>query len=389
MRMAIELVTKYLPFVDELFTTESKKELATNKDFTFDGAHSVRVWKIGTADMNDYGRSGPAEGNWSRYGAVNDLDASTELFTIRQDRSFTFVIDALDGDESELEAAAALARQIREKVIPEVDTYTFGIMATNAGTKPAPKVLTVDNIYDEIIAGSNALDTYEAPETGRILLVTPDTYKLMKKNTAIMMETDIAEKMRLNGVIAMIDGMPVIRVPAARMPSGFGFMIAHPVATVGVEKLAAYQTHSNPPGISGTLVEGRIAYDAYVLENKAKAIYCQMVSDDIRIKSAAYDVTAPVKAATRQTTHDGGTGYTAAIAWSPNAGTTFAAETKYTATVTLTAADGYVFDDNFDAADVVGLPATSGGSATAESVTVTRVSDTSVKIEVVYLATAA
>lgn len=387
--MAIELVTKYLPFVDELFTTESKNSLFTNRDFTFDGAHSVRVWKIGTSSMNDYGRTGAAQGNWSRYGEVNDLDASTELFTLRKDRSFTFVIDALDEDESELEAAAALARQIREVVIPEIDTYMIGQMATNAGTKPAAKALTAANIYDEIIAGSNALDTYEAPETGRVLLVSPDVYLLMKKNTDIIMQTDIGADMRRSGVIAMIDGMPVVRVPVARVPANFGFMIAHPVATVGVEKLSAYQTHINPPGISGTLIEGRIVYDAYILDNKKRAIYYQAASNSTQIRSASYNVTAPVKAATRQTTHDSGTGYTAAIAWNPSAGTTFAAETQYTATVTLTAADGYIFEDGFDAADVVGLPATSGDGATAESVTVTRVSDNSVTIAVKYVATAA
>ena len=205
--MAIELVTKYLPYVDELFSTESKSALFTNKDFTFDGAHSVRVWKIGTAAMNDYGRQGAAQGNWSRYGAVNDLDASTELMTLRKDRSFTFVIDALDSDESGLEAAAALARQLREVVIPEVDTYTISEMATNAGTTPAAKALTASNIYDEIITGSNALDTAEAPETGRVLLVSPNTYLLMKKNTNIIMQTDIGADMRRSGVIAMVDGI--------------------------------------------------------------------------------------------------------------------------------------------------------------------------------------
>ncbi len=276
--MSVELTTRYLPFVDELFTTESKKELITNKDFTFDGAHSVRVWKIGTADMNDYGRRGAAEGNWSRYGAVNDLDASTELLTLRKDRSFTFVIDALDADETELEAAAALARQIREKVIPEVDAYTINEMVSNAGTKPAPKLLDGEHIYYEIIAGTEALDAAEAPEQGRVLLVVPSVYAMMKTNQHIMMETDIAQEMRKTGVIAILDGMPVVRVPFARVPEGFGFMIAHPIATVGVEKLAAYQTHANPPGISGTLVEGRIAYDAFVLENKANAIYYQRMT---------------------------------------------------------------------------------------------------------------
>ena len=72
--------------------------------------------------MNDYGRSGPAEGNWSRYGKIQSLDATTQGMVLSKDRSFTFAIDALDTDETGdcLEAAAALARQIREVVIQKL-----------------------------------------------------------------------------------------------------------------------------------------------------------------------------------------------------------------------------------------------------------------------------
>ena len=73
----------------------------------------------------------------------------------------------------------------------------------------------------------------------------------------------------------MIDGITVIKVPACRVASDFGFMIAHPVATVAPTKLEDYKLHSDPPGISGELVEGRIVYDAFVLDNKKKAIYYQ------------------------------------------------------------------------------------------------------------------
>lgn len=275
--MAIELVTTFRPFVDELFSTESKSAMLTNKAFTFDGAHSVKIWKIGTAAMNDYGRTGASEGNWSRYGKVLDLDATTETLTLRKDRSFTYVIDRLDADESGIKAAEALARQLRQVVVPEVDLYTISEMANGAGHKPAASTLTPDNVYGEIIKGSNALDTSEAPETGRVLVVTPDTYLLMKQCNGIVMETEVGNEMRLKGVIAMVDGMPIVRVPAARVPAGFGFMIAHPVATVGVEKLAAYKVHKDPPGISGSLTEGRIVYDAFVLENKAGAIYLHTI----------------------------------------------------------------------------------------------------------------
>jgi hypothetical protein len=37
--------------------------------------------------------------------------------------------------------------------------------------------------------------------------------------------------------------------------------------------LSEYKIHDNPPGINGWLVEGRVYYDAFVLENKKSAIY--------------------------------------------------------------------------------------------------------------------
>ncbi len=388
--MSISLITKFQPYVDELFSTESKHELFTTKEpFSFVGAHTVKIYKVSTAQMNDYGRAGAAEGNWSRYGEVESLDATTEELTVSQDRSFTFAIDALDEQESEAKAAAALARQLREVVVPEIDGYVISTMATNAGTKATAAELTAANIYSKIIAGTEALDAAEVPESERVLIVTPAVFSLLKQSPNIFDNDPLSAEMRAKGVIGMIDGLQVIRVPASRVPDNFGFIIAWKGATIAPVKLADYRTHINPPGLNGALVEGRVVYDSFVLDNKANGIYYQAVTDDVHIKAAAYDVTAPVKSATRQTTHDGGTGYTAAIAWSPNAGTTFAAETAYTATVTLTAADGYIFNDDFDAADVIGLPATSGGGATASEVTVTRVSNTSVKIVVKYLATAA
>lgn len=275
----INLVEKFSPKVDELFSQESKLSLLTNKDYDFSGAHTVKVYSIGTAKMTDYGRNGPAEGNWSRYGEVENLSATTADLTLSKDRSFTFVIDTLDEDETAatLKAATALARQSREVIIPEVDSYTYGVMCANADTanKTAATALTADNIYSEILKGSEALDNALVPDTQRCLVVTPATYSLMKMSKEIIMDTDISAEMRLKGVIGMIDGLTVVRVPSARLPEKFGFMIAHPSATCAPVKLNSMLSHLNPPGISGYLCEGRIVYDAFVLKNKAKGIYYQ------------------------------------------------------------------------------------------------------------------
>ena len=276
--MAINLVTKFLPYVDELFKNESKKSLLTNQDFDWTGAHTVKVYKISTATMNDYDRAGTGSGaTGSRYGTVASLNATTEELTLSKDRSFTFAIDKLDTDETaqQLAAASALARQQREVIIPEVDKYVYSEMCENAGTAPAALTLTSENIYSEILKASQALDDAEVPETNRVLLVTPAVYLLMKQCPDMTMETEIGNDMRLKGVVSNLDGANVIKVPAARLPENFGFLLVHPSATVAPTKLEDYKIHQDPPGISGSLVEGRIVYDAFVLDNKKKALYYQ------------------------------------------------------------------------------------------------------------------
>ena len=129
------------------------------QDFDWSGAHTVKVYKVSTVPMEDYDRAGTGK-NASRYGALQNLNATTEEFTLKKDRSFTFAIDKLDIDETgnQVGAAAALARQLREVVIPEIDEYVYKAMCDNAGTKPEAVTLTAENIYDEIIKAGAVLD---------------------------------------------------------------------------------------------------------------------------------------------------------------------------------------------------------------------------------------
>lgn len=279
--MSIELTQKYAPKVDELFSAESKLSLLTNTDYDWTGAHSVKVWNVSTVKMSDYARNlgedAFSEDNaaaLSRYGNLTDLNAQTQEMLLTRDRSFIFNIDKLDQEETgeAIEAASALARQIREQVIPEVDTYTYAKMVENAGTTITGD-LTAENVYDAIVAGTEALDDAEVPDTERAIVVTPKVYRLMKKSPDINLDCDISEENRLRGVIATVDGMAVAKVPANRLPAGFNFMIAHPSATCAPVKLEDYGTHTDTPLSSGTIVTGRVCYDAFVLSKKKKAIY--------------------------------------------------------------------------------------------------------------------
>ena len=120
------------------------------------------------------------------------------------------------------------------------------------------------------------MDEAGVPETGRVLVVTPEIYRIMKKCKEIVLDTEVGEDMRFawcgiqSGRSSGAEGAP----PAA-CPLNLALCCCHPCATVAPLKLQDYRIHSDPPGISGSLVEGRVVYDAFVLQNKAKAIYYQ------------------------------------------------------------------------------------------------------------------
>lgn len=288
----MDLVTKFSKHVDEAFAAESRSSLLARANFDFVGANQVAIWTTTSGEMQDYlrndetgegGREVLDELNAGRslYGTIGRNEATAHLYNLQKDRSFTFMVDALDLDETAgvLAAGGALARQVRERIIPEIDSYVVNKMISGAGTTAEAAELTAANIYTKIISANSALDEAEVPEADRVLLVTPATMLLMKQCEDIVMETDIAENMRIRGVISNLDGLRVIKIPSSRVPETFGFLIAHPDCTAAPEKLRSFNVHTNPPGLNGTLIEGRINYGCFVLPNKANGIYYQPIPE--------------------------------------------------------------------------------------------------------------
>lgn len=279
--MAINLVTKFSPLVDERFEVESKTSLVTNKDYDFIGTHSIKIYSVNTAPMYNYGRN-VAMGNdesqdhvMSRYGVIEDLSTEIQEVSMEKDRSFTFVVDKMDADETlqALNAGSALARQLREVVIPEVDVYTYKKMADNAGKTLYGQTITKDNAYTSLTDANEYLDDKKVPIDGRVAVVTPTFYKYLKQNKDAVLDTDVGQAMRIKGVIANMDGLLIQKVVSSLLPEGLNYMVAHKVATTQAIKLAEYNLHKDTVIASGTIVTGRIYYTAFVRNNKKDAIY--------------------------------------------------------------------------------------------------------------------
>lgn len=279
--MAINLVTKFSPLVDERFEVESKTSLVTNKDYDFVGAKTLKIYSVATAPMYNYGRNadigndGSQDQVLSRYGLIEDLATETQEVSMEKDRSFIFVIDKMDQDETlqALNAGSALARQLREVVIPEVDTYTYKKMADNAGKTLYGQTITKSTAYESLTNATEYMDEHKVPADGRVVVCTPAFYKLLKQDSNAVLETEIGENMRVKGVIANMDGMTIQKVPSSLLPTNINFMVAHKIATTQAIKLAEYETIDGGALASGKIIKGRVYYTSFIRNNKKDAIY--------------------------------------------------------------------------------------------------------------------
>lgn len=267
--MAIEFASKYAAQIDERFSKEAMSAGAVNQDYDFVGVKIVNVYSVPTAEMHDYERTGS-----NRYGTPEELENSVQELTMSQDRSFTFTIDRGNYNDTQMSnaAGAALQRQLRERVIPEIDKYRFAKICANAGTTATGGV-TKTNAYDVFLDGTTALVDNNVPTAGAVAYVSSAFYKLIKLDPAFIKQGDLAQNIALKGQVGAIDGIPLIVLPQSYLPTGVEFFVTNKIATTAPVKLSEYKIHDNPPGINGWLVEGRVYHDAFVLENKKKAIY--------------------------------------------------------------------------------------------------------------------
>lgn len=267
--MAINYAQKYASKIDERFASEALTDKAINKDYDFVGVKTVNVYSIPTAPMNDYTRTGS-----DRYGTPQELQNTIQEMTVSQDRSFTFSIDRGNFNDTQMTSAAgsALQRQIREVIIPEIDSYRLKKMFNS--TEAVKETITAQNAYDAFLNGTAALMDSRVPVSECVAFISSKFYKHIKSDSAFIRNGDLSQKMLIKGQVGMVDGIALVIVPADLLPDEkMNFMIAYKNATVAPVKLSEYKIHDNPPGINGWLVEGRVYYDAFVLNNKLKGIY--------------------------------------------------------------------------------------------------------------------
>lgn len=275
--MAINYASKYDGKLVERFKLKSLTEAGVNREYEWAGVNSINVYTIPTVALNDYSLTGS-----SRYGTPTELQNTIQTMTVTKDRSFSITIDKKTMQDTPLESLAgkALAMETDELIIPEIDVYRLAAMsaAAIANSATATVAITASNAYTNFLKATEWFGNKKIPQGERIAWVTYSFYSFLKQDPAFMLASDVAENMKINGMVGMCDGVKIVAVPSTYLPANHAFIMAHPSATVACKKLEDYKTHDNPPGINGALIEGRVRYDAFVLDTKKDALYAHKIA---------------------------------------------------------------------------------------------------------------
>lgn len=165
----IELSTKYLPLLDEVYKNEVKTSILDGDEAVVQKGLNgeIKVAKLDMDGLGDFSRnSGYTEGNTS---------LTWETIKYDKERSQKLKVDRLDNEESLGVMVAKLSSEfIRTKVAPETDAARIAKIAGTEGiTRKAETINTGDGMYSALRAGTNAMDEDEVSTENRILFITP------------------------------------------------------------------------------------------------------------------------------------------------------------------------------------------------------------------------
>lgn len=267
----INLATKFDTRLDNAFTHQSYFEAWRGKDYSFEGVNGISVWNLVTEELNDYDATASA----NRFGTPSEVEDQVTHYKLKRKRSFSKTFDVTNVQDQLMvkKSGAYLKQMTDERIIPENDKYTAGVWANGAGLGTVGAALTKTTVVRAILTGMAALDDAFVPSENRVIILRSD----------VAIETRLAEELGNNqswtdktivkGKITEIGGAPVISVPKSYLPDGVAFIIKYKNATVDPMKLKMLRANDNVPGIAGTLMEGLVRYDSFVLANKADGIY--------------------------------------------------------------------------------------------------------------------
>lgn len=269
--MAVNYAEKYASKVDERMSLKEMTNIGLNTDYEWDGVNAIYVYDIDTVPLNDY----QMEGN-NRYGTPVELGDAKTKYELTTDKSFSYTIDARNekSQAGAKQAGKALAREIDEVIVPFKDMQRLKVWSDTAAANDQviTTAVTKSNAYSLVLDGQEILTDNKIPLANRIFYCNSKYYKNLKQDESFIKASDVAQNMLVKGQVGVVDGLKIVVLPASYFDTGVNGILVYTKSTMSPSKLKKYIIHHDAPGVNGTLTEGRIMLNTFVLKSKQKAV---------------------------------------------------------------------------------------------------------------------
>lgn len=268
--MAINLVTNYAPQVEKKFTLDSVVMGKAKAKYSWDGARTVKAIIPTTQALTDYDATKSA----NRFGTPAELQDTVSTYTIEKNRSFSIVIDKENNTSQKMVKAAGemMKYEVEDVMIPEFDKHCLGKWVAGAGQYHVNASLTKSNIVGEVADCIAALVNEKTPTNDLIAWIGASNVSLLLQSPEFVNIDSLGKDTTKKGVMGEVHGCKIIRVPDNYLPTGINFLMAHPRALLAPQKIKTLRILTDVQGIDGSVLEGRMMYDAFVVGAKAKGV---------------------------------------------------------------------------------------------------------------------
>lgn len=290
MANSIDLVTKFLPLIDEVYKKEAKSailEAPAELVRESEDANTVKIAKLAMVGLGNYDADdGYPDG---------DVTLSWETHTFANDRGRRFSVDRMQNIESfGLTAARMVGEYLRSYVIPEIDAYRFAKIATKA-TQSATATLTGTGTKAALDTGIVKLQENEVDDNRMVIFMTPTVAQNLSDNIT---RTTLNGEGNVNNIVETYNGIPIVRVPQTRFytqvtldagatssaggytkttatGADLNFIVMDRNASFNITKLYASKlfTPDENQNKDAWQFDFRAYHDSFVFDNKISGIY--------------------------------------------------------------------------------------------------------------------
>ena len=268
----INLASKYSTKLDERFSLSSRTDEYIGNDYDFTGVNTINIYTIDQTSLSDYDRTATSD----RFGTTSEVGDTKQTMVLGKDKGFSRAIDYGNaGEQYNVKRAQAVLKSIwDETMVPTIDKYRITNWINGAGLGAVSgTALAKGTVIEAIMTGSAALSNKYVPLPNRVLFVKESIYIACKLATEIVGIDTIGADSVKNGKVGYLDGMPVVRMPDSYFPAGVNFVIKYKGSTVDPVTLKTLRVQKAPKGYDADVLEGRVIYDSFVLDQKVNGIY--------------------------------------------------------------------------------------------------------------------